>query len=455
MKNTCFFLVFFAVFISGSSFAQQTKIKECPIFSGLNSLVLDRYDTLTIAYTEEPSTNRGYFLAETIYHPSGSYIELPTEFKVNDMDYYCENLLFGGGFNKGGEVHGLLGRLFVPNSFDWGQNMEYIILDWITSYGYSVLITNVKRVVNIIEPQSCLNYFRFAFVGDCKVAYMGDTINATAVCDAQYYGQNWYINVFVNGDETIDYTDVTVMDNHVVAAGYNSPEQTIYMSVFDRTYPFINYLSVPGIGHEIKNELSGSKVLAEALSDDYFALANHFSSESEAGNSVKILDCSSGQPILIHSAYQIQNSQPLIIPSWDLRELKYEQSTDLLYLLHNMDYPVSSQTTSVVNEYDVTNFPSGALLESWLTKNTAYGMGLWASGGFHTVGNSGGILTIYKKKGLYIPITCADYLETNYEIAQPICTTVKESNIKLYEQYGSTFLIPNPVATSINIICQE
>lgn len=455
MKKTFIITVLFAVFLTGASYAQQTKIKECPIFSGNNSLVLDSYDTLTIAYSEESSTNRVYFLAETLFNPSGSYIELPSEFKVNDMDFYCENLLFGGGFDKGGEKHGLLGRLFVPNSFDWGQNIEYIVLDWITVNSYSVLITNVKRVINIIEPQSCLNYFRFAFVGDCEVAYLGDTITSTVVCDAEYHGQNWYINVFVNLNETIHYTDVTVMDNYVVAAGYNSPEQTIYMSVFDRTYPFIDYPSMFGFGHEIKNEFSGSKVLAEALSDNYFAIANHFLSESEAGNSVKILDCSSGQPILINSAYQIQNSQPLINPSWDLRELKYEQSSDLLYLLHNMDYPVSSQTTSVVNEYDVANFPSGALLESWLAKNTAYGMGLWASGGFQTVGNSGGILTIYKKKGLYIPNTCADYLETNYEITQPICATVKESYIKLYNHYGSTLLIANPVATSINIICQE
>ena len=178
MKKTFCITFLFVVFLTQISFAQSInlKIREYPIFSGNNSLVLDSYDTLTIAYFEDTTTHIGYFLGETLAHPNGRYIAMLPEMKVNDIDFYRENLLFGGSYVKSGVKHGLLGRMFAPNSFDWGQNMEYIMLDWINVGGVSVLITDVKRVVNIIDQSTCLPYFRFACVGTCKASYMGDTV---------------------------------------------------------------------------------------------------------------------------------------------------------------------------------------------------------------------------------------------------------------------------------------
>lgn len=457
MKKKLCFILFLTFFILSELYSQTSQVKICSSLQGNNSLILDYYDTLTITYSELTANGHGVFMAEIDTYPGGRIVSLPSEMKVNDMDFYCENLMFGGCYGKCGPKQGLLGRLYVPNTLDWGQNMEYIILDWINDdiSGLSILITNVIRVAEIREPQSCLTYFRFACVADCKVANQGDTTDLTALCDVKYNNGTWSVSVFVNADYNLVYSDVTVLDNYVVAVASNQSTCNIHLNLFNRNYPFMTNNAFPVSGIDVEDEQSGDKVLIESLTSDKFALANHYMSISESGHSVKVFNCCSGAPTLTSASHQVQSTIPMIDKTWELREMRFEPSTGLLYLLQQMDSPVSLTSESVVCEYDVYNFSSCSLLSSWVLNTKAYGIGLWASGGFQIIGTNGGVMTTYKKQGTLIPNMCADHKTTSYYLVSPKVKDVDDESTVLYSDYSSLYHNPTPGGVAINTECEE
>lgn len=459
MKKKFIFLLSLAYFILGDLCAQNEQVKSCMSLSGNNSLILDYYDTLTVTYSEISATGQGAFMAELNSYPGGRTVPLPQELKVNDMDFYSENLMFGGSFIKAGQERGALGRLFIPNSFDWGQDVEYAFFDWIPfDNGASVLVTNIKRIEKILDQQSTLSHFRIACVADCIVASGLDTTSSTALCEAVYDNNEnyeWTIYVYLNKDTNLVYTDLAVMDNYVVAVAVNQSTNNIHLNLFTTTFPFVNHYAITGIGFDVVDEFFGNQALVESLQDDKFALASHYMSASEAGTSVMLLNCCSVAPALSFASRQVQNTIPVIDKSWDLREMKYEPSARLIYLLHQTKPTVSSNSESVVDEYDFVNFASCNLLSSWLSGNKFFGLGLWAPGGFQTVGSNGAIMTTFKKHGSLNPEMCASYNMKEYYLASPKVVDVEDESSVLDCDIRSVTYTPDPSGVTIDIDCME
>ena len=455
MKKKLFFCLFVAA-LSSTMFAQSSQIKDCPVFGGYRSLILDWNDSLTIAYTEDVINHQGYFLAEILLpYISGRYIQLPNRICANDIDFDSEKLLFGGTLDSGGAKYGTLGRIHTPNSFTWGQNMEHIVFNWINQGTTDVLITDIKRIVHILEPNTNLDYFRIACIADCLVANKTDTIETTAICDVLYNYASWKVYIYINNDQTINYTDITLTDNLVAAVGTNTSTNNTYISLFNRPYPFVNNLLVPATGFEITNELSGEKALADAIENDLFAIASHYSTTSEAGHSIKLIDCNSGYPVIAAASYMIQNNSPIIDKNWQLKELKYDPLYKLLYLLQDMDQPVSTATKSVVCEYDFPNFAAGTALSSWINGDKTNGLGLWWSGGFQTAGSTSGTMRTYKKRGWFMPTNCADYMELEYYLAGPKLMPTVEKALVVTKIYQSVSTPLSPSNAIINFNCNE
>lgn len=459
MKKKFIFLLSLAYFILGDLCAQNEQVKSCVSLSGNNSLILDYYCTLTVTYSEISATGQGAFMAELNSYPGGRTVPLPQELKVRDMDFYSENLMFGGHYTKAGQERGALGRLFIPNSFDWGQNVKYVVFDWISfDNGVSVLVTNIKRIEKIVDQQSTLSHFRIACVADCLVSSGSDTTSSTALCEAVYDNNNnyeWTIYVYLNKDTNLVYTDLAVMDNYVVAVAVNQSTNNIHLNLFTRNSPFVSNDAIAGTGFDVVDELFGNQVLAESLQDDKFALASHYVSAAEAGTSVMLFNCCSVAPALSFASRQVQNTIPVIDKSWDLREMKYEPSSGLIYLLHQTKPTVSSNSESVVDEYDFVNFASCNLLSSWLSGNKFFGLGLWASGGFQTVGSNGAIMTTFKKHGSLNPEMCASYNMKEYYLASPKVVDVEDESSVTSCEIGSVQYTPEPSGVTIDMECME
>lgn len=282
-----------------------------------------------------------------------------------------------------------------------------------------------------------------------------DTIETTAICDILYDNALWKVYIYINNDQTINYTDITLTDNLVAAVGTNTSTNSTYISLFNRPYPFVNNLLVPATGFEITNELSGEKALADAIENDLFAIASHYMNASEAGHSIKLIDCNSGYPVIAAASYMIQNNSPIIDKNWQLKELKYDPLYKLLYLLQDMDLPVSTATKSVVCEYDFPNFAAGSALSSWINGDKTNGLGLWWSGGFQTAGSTSGIMRTYKKRGWFMPTNCADFMKLDYYLAGPKLMSTVEKASREQIPYYSRFTPLSPSNAIINFNCNE
>lgn len=452
MRKLFLLLLFFTLGYSVN--AQTEEVKECISLNGVNSLIVDWLDIFTVAYTEDKNLSSAVFIAETSSPYNERKVFLPFEMRVRDLDSYTENLMFCGVWDSSGHKSGVVGRLQVPNSFTWGQSMEYFRFSPFVVQGCQVTITDMKRIVFLLDTISNMDYFWMASVGECLIKRPNETVDTgTVICDILYNYSNWYIYVYVDltGEEM--YTDITSTDNYVIAVGYGKNNNCLIIKQFDCQYPFINHPSTYNNISRVFDDTIWKNVLVEALGEDKFATINYYSNSVESGSALKIFNGVTGVPVLQNSMHMPHDYIKVIPKEWSLRELKFEKEYNLLYVLQNVSPIEIGSFVSVVNEYDMANLSQQQSLTSWVEGMHLYGMNLWGSGGFQTVGSKNDKMVTYKKLGALLPQKCIESIKLPYYFNEPVVDVVQcdEMVVSLYRM---NILYPfSPVNVKIDTKC--
>ena len=427
MRNKTFLAVLLLLITLPCARAQLYELERYTTdLYGKNSLIACWDGSRRIAYTEDSTGTVGYFVAETPNLTTPNRVQLPAGMLITDMDHYDDNLVFCGA---SGLFHhyGFIGIMNIPNTIETGQPISYFPLDRtvFTSTGDTFYNINPSKTVFFTDENNSNGYTYHAMtVCSCLMAPEPNaSIPApipghvhTTLCEAVYNNTNgWRYWIYYNPYEEIVYTDVTATENYIVAVGRDAETGRMIIKLFERHH--YQALANPVSQHhltEILEDGIGDMVLVEAMEGDQFASASYYSDGDVAGTTVKIFDITNGTAVPVISSHLVQNNSPQIPNTWHLSNLCYEKYYDRLYLLQEMDNPVSSSIVSAVQEYDATYFSTAPALITWKDIYELYDVTSWYAFGHEAIGNYNSRLTTYGKRAGHIAEECWNCQECSY-----------------------------------------
>lgn len=370
--------------------------KHSPDLAGNRALIREWVYLNTISYVETKSGKK-YFVLEDPALSTASAALVPDGITVNDMDIYAEYLYFCGTYTKDGNTEGIVGIFNIPNLYSWGQPYYILKLDWQNILpGTNIRMHKPLKVGCTLE--SSPYGIHIPVVGEIEVKdNAGNITLQTGVCSAciNHYLTQWDYGYYCTPDPNIVFTDITRTKNHFVAVGRNAASNHTLVKIFDAAHPFTHHPTGSDI-YEVADSITVGDVLVTPLLGDTFALVNYYQGYTTAGSTIKKFDVTTMNCTL---SYKLQQSlSPVVSSSWNLREIQYDAINNQILVLQDMDYPIGSTIAPTVCEYDLAT-PSNPGMYT-LQGYSAYGMGAWSTGGFHTVGDDSGMLTYMRKKGL-------------------------------------------------------
>jgi len=394
MKIIRIFFALSVLFVSLPALGQIEQTRHTPNLAGNRALIREYLLGITISYVEADDGSK-YFVHEDPLSSTAFAALVPDGITVNDMDIFAGYLYFCGTYTKDGNTQGIVGLFNITNLYGWGMPYYISPLDWITDEtGTSVRMTRPLRVGRTVDTQPAGTHV--PIVGEIEIRdAAGNITSQTGLCAAHINSllATWKYSFYYTPNPDIVFTDITRTDNFYVAVGRHEGNRSTVIKTFNSTFPFTQSPVSSDISEVNDNKTEGD-VLVTALGGEDFALVNYYHDASEAGSTVKIMDATN--PINIPVCIRLlQNTSPVVSPSWLLREIQYDTFNNILFVLQDMDYPVSSSTASTVCEYKpLLSSNSGLYTQPGYS---AHGMGAWTGGGFQIVGDDAGKLTYMRK----------------------------------------------------------
>lgn len=373
---------------------QIEQKKHSPDVAGNRALIRDYRDSITISYVEAKDGKK-YFIREVPGLSTAQAALIPDGITVNDMDVFSEYLYFCGTYRKNGRTDGIVGLFNIPNLYYWGQPYYITRLDWaINGYEKARMPIPIKVGNTSYAGTSGI---QVPIVGEIEVEdYFGNITTQTGICAAHIDNLllTWSYCYYYSIDPDIVFTDIARTDNTHVAVGRHASHSTTLARVFGSTFPFL--YTIPGNGiYEITDSVTEGIVLTTAIEGNEIALSNYYQGNATAGITVKKFDVFS--PSTQVSVMLQQSISPFVPSSWKLHEIQYDSNHKKIYVLQDMDYPVSTSVAATVCEFDLTTpLPLGLFT---IPGYPATGMGTWSDEGFQIVGDDLGMLTYMRKKG--------------------------------------------------------
>ena len=411
-----------------------------------NSIVRVWQEWDVVIYNKEPS-GQGGFLLYSVGSSTALRIDMPDSITVKDFEIMGENVWFCGVADDDSanpKVHaGVVGTFNIPDAFSGAAGINYAELNgWIGNIGYDIFVRRLER----LDLFQMGNYTIMAMTGDSYI-YQSEYMTRSTLVSAMFYPNslNWEICALLDVDSTAIFTDIAALDNYVTAVGTDVDSIGLIAKSFLKGFNFPNSPTVPYYGDNIVCFSPIGKALITHLTGDSAAVVQL---DKEAFTMLHMLDFATGSAVPVMPSRLTDDPAEIYDPDWDLKEIRYSQTTDNISVLEYGILPAGggfetllwtfprtywwplapvytmSTVTQESMDVDIDNHPVtvGEVTGTWMLDVQSYTPG-----------------PIIIEEPLMEPDACIDYHEIDYTDRNPTVRPV------LINDYGPIRRFPNQV----------
>lgn len=296
-----------------------------------------------------------------------------------------------------------------------------------------------------LEVEECANGYHVYMVGE---SFYGGCVTRCMV-DLQYdvLWSAWTLNFSQERGAVYFYDDVAVTDNEIVFVGHKNGSSGQYIVSFPRPFTAaidifslspspLNYFMFANCN---ANPLPFTPFLIEHLVGDYYAVTGYANlySYGVAGTMLTIYNGTGN----LH--YQCLIPQSAYLPSWEQRDLRFNQYTKTLCLLQKMSAPVWSTMESTLCEFIVSPAMTVSAANAFREPNApAYtSMDSYSQNGVCVSASINALVDLWHHKIPTVSTPCADSQTLPYYVNTCF------DNIELYPYY--------PIDTSVRPVLYD
>lgn len=406
MRKLILIIVVPMLLLTGRTWGQVETIRNTTALVGKYSIVREWKTGVSIVYTQTSST-KGYFMLEDENSPTTLVADMDTNIRIYDYEIVDKSVYFCGTLEQNGQHFAIVGRFDIGELFYGGGGYDYgIFNNPVSMYGASCQMTCAWRM----DAYRYNDTVHIVAVGSADLTSSMETVTITTVIDAINNGTTWTGYMLSNKwYENQYYTDIVATDNYVtaVATYYNNTGHNCFIKTFYKSWNIIYTPVNSNVTKQIVHGVPEGKILVEALGGDTCAVYYHYVYGNEGGSTLKVIEITPtlSTANVLYATHLTQSTDSSVGNAWQLRDIRYNDSSRHLFVLQDMRYPVSSAATnSVVMEYDIANLNCLQVMGSWLYSNgeepTIYALDQHSGTGYKSVGYDPirGCLMLYDKE---------------------------------------------------------
>lgn len=344
-----------------SCLSLRAQVYEVPFNLSMGSIVRWWSDSTVLVYIDSLGESSG-FLLYTQGQPVAQFADIPSSVVVHDLRIEGDEAYFCG--TKLGVA--MTGCFNIPSLFFGGVPIHY------TSFMADAFLTYVDFKRLEVFPFLGLNYL--ALVGETMMGPIPNTTVASVV----FTGTGWYRWNLYNKDTVVRYTDITCLDDMVVAVGTRADHQGCCIRTFLKTMNFpSNPFVVPTAATVvISGDPAVEKVFARQLTMNRMALAYHSGKPNTWLHDITFSSIT-GLPVTTPSSFFFSPTSGYpYTAGWNLRELACRRG--MLFLQEDAAH-LGSGMQSWLLEWDPTlvmpQFICWSFLPTWLHSSDVEGIG--------------------------------------------------------------------------------
>ena len=330
-------LIFILLFVSFGM--AQAQVNEFNIGAANNSIIRAVDSAYQLVYTEDAS-GQGSFLLFRQGGATAMAFDLPVDLHIHDVRIWNQSEAYFCGTEK---ANGVVGKFDIFSLFFGSGVVDYAIYLGSSLHGY-VRVHDLKRL-NLFESNDLWgSTVNMALIGTSTFFDPGTT-QGTSVSSAWFDGSMWHMNTFFNKGYDYIYTDVTCLDDVVVATASDSNGHGCYFRTYMAVNDFLAHYYINGILYEVVYQTPVGDVLAAHSVGNKMVLA-HYDEVSGMGTVLHEVTINpfTGEPLSLIPSW---NTHPGSVPpygsSWHLYELGVVQGM-YPYLLQKAEYVSTSYT---------------------------------------------------------------------------------------------------------------
>lgn len=232
-------LFLLAVMLPSPVRSQNTTVYNASsLMIGDNDVVREWTNGLSVAYLTNVNGygNDGAFALIDKTTNTITLASFLSDARVYDFRVVDDSVFFCGSILQGTQDCLLVGSFDINDVFNLGGSISYGVMNTpcSTPYGLSHILRGRKMDTYRNHERGAIH---IVAAGD---SYMNDRKSDHAILlDACYNGTNWYMSYYEDktGDEY--YSDISCIDNYVVASAMRAHLDNCYIRLFDKAFPFV------------------------------------------------------------------------------------------------------------------------------------------------------------------------------------------------------------------------
>ena len=457
MKKVLVMLALVSALIDGTAWC-QSMVWEMPNMVSDTSIIRYWKDDTYIVYSRAGS-NPGEIVLHDNNNGTILSTTLPPNIIINDFRIANDTVFAGGSVLSVGSSTGLI-ACFAINDLLNGTGVYYACFLNGNNLGLSNCSVDFKDLITGVTRLTLYNDG-----GHTRIAYVANNIivdrNTNEIYyrrigygDAAFLSTWWDIQEYhYNKDGYDDYSDITTTDNYIVIPARTNDSALFKFQVFDKV---VNYAAVPPSTYTWRYGTSEhnavGKVMTTGIVNDFVAMSYHYKTATSCGLAVKVFYIVGGVPSLLHSI-EIPFSNDLI-SNWVMRDMRYNQDCDKLWILNDIDNPVTGMYGSYIVEIDMGSITTGTYNFRYLpTMKTAFSMDNFTANMLIESGTeSSGILNTFIESDSP-SVSCGVGTVINGSLTTPRVYKIERHHCTYFPNRNSTIMPFTIVNPSINSIC--
>lgn len=420
----------------------QSRIWEMPTIPADTTIVREWKDGKYIVYARN-GTNQTVSFHDNL-SPFVRSAQIPSMVIVNDIRIVGDMVYAGGKIMGSPFPHGLLACFDINDLMGAGGAFHTM-----TVFGENLNnsncqtqaychVTGIKRIAPFQDGQKTV----VPYIADDTIlngSGNGPGCRRVGYGDAVFSGSAWIPDTFhYNKDAFNLFSDFAVTDNHIVLVSKNCDLDRLEFVIHDKRANYASPLPIPGwdIYYFSDHKVLG-RVMATPLSNDDFAVAYHYEVPSMgAGVAVKVIRLNSAGPSLL---YSLEIPPATSASNWsEMKDIRYDRISDELWLLNDIDNPVTGSGESYLYRIDMANVFASLYETRYIPRRKLQSMDVLATGGYLVSGSHSGILNVLVEQAPAAPFHCTDN-----QFVRGVKTA---PTIYLYGRHHCSFIPTSPIA---------
>ena len=328
-------------------------------------------------------------------------VQLPSYVRINDFRIANDSVFAGGYMLNASSKQGLLACFDINDMLGGSGSFQCMIfnpshmINDCCDVDYYDQVTEVKRITLFKDG----SLTRIAYVARNNILHSstGPVVypNRVGYGDAAFSGGIWTVNYYhYNKDGIEEYTDIACTDNHIVVPARDTVNEWLHFVVLDRIadYAYYCHPDAPDIYLFSDHTVADRQVTVTECGNERVAMAYNYRDALNPGIAVKILDVSTGVPVLLHG---VDIPLPSSAYVGTVRDIRYSLSGNCLWLLTDTESPVTGIWNGYVFRIDLGNVYAGFYEARFVPGWKLYSLDHYNGNGFITSGCDNGELTVY------------------------------------------------------------